>query len=271
MSTSISGTPGADVYQWAARLTAGIRPADTTYSYPTPAVHAPLVAQTDVELRGLGCDALAAAPAARTDCSGWVSWLVQAAARGHFDDVQAYRDSNFAEDPCPWPRANVWYQYFLNASNPGRLFQVVEPFTALQPGDIIAWALDEFASRTSYLDKGGDTGHIMVVLDPAPRFTPAVARPAGTETMVSVAVSDSSSVPHASGGGYTDARDYGRQNLCGPLDHGGGVGAGVITFALDGRGRAVQFCFNAANPENHFFAPGTNQHGNPALIVARPV
>jgi hypothetical protein len=145
----------------------------------------------------------------------------------------------------------------------------VEPFTALQPGDIIAWAFGEFASSSTYVPATGDTGHIMVVLETITDFKPAVSQPAGTAAMLGVAVSDSSSVRHAGGGGYTDAREYAKQNLCGPLDHGGGAGAGVITFALDGQGRAVQFCFNAVNPENHFFAPGTDQRGNPALVVAR--
>jgi hypothetical protein len=262
------GSPAAaDLYQLANSLTSAIQPADTTYSYPAPSVTAPLVATEPDQLAGLGCSALTAVPAARTDCSGWVSWLMSAAARKHYAGAVAFRERFFARDPCRWPRANVWYRYFMDPSS-AEHFRVIQ-FAELLPGDVVVWAFDPFASNATYVDASGDTGHIVVVLAPDAPIIQAAAQPAGTRPLY-VGVSDSSSVPHASGGGYVDRREYRGGPACGRLDTPGGVGSGSITFAVDASGQAVQFCFNATDAKNHFHAPGTNG-GQPALLAVRPL
>lgn len=269
-SPAPGSSTAAAIYQEASTLTAAIQPANTTYSYHWGSGGVPLVAADPSQVGSLGCGAFTGAPASRTDCSGWVGWLMSTAAKDHYASALAFREKFFFHDPCPWPRANVWYRYFLDPAS-AEHFRVI-PFAELLPGDVVVWAFDPFAADAGYTKASGDTGHIVVVLallTPDQHIAQAVAQPSGT-TPAYVAVSDSSCVPHASGGGYVDRREYHDGPTCGGSDERGGVGAGVITFALNASGQAVQFCFNATNAANRFDAPGTNGD-QPALLAVRPL
>lgn len=253
-------------------------PINTLYSYLNHGAGTmPLVSATDPQV--CDCIGITAAPASRTDCSGWVSHVVSTVAPAHYAAVSAYTQSAFPADTCPWPRAYAWYQFALSQANQG-VFQVLTDFTQVQPGDIIVWTLGDWASTTSWTGgetPKGDTGHIMVVLQGGVPLPPATEQPTVPHAkLFGVAVSDSSDLSHgrAADGSWADTR-MDANAICGSSgnpdkwDHDGGLGWGVITFALDGQDRAVQFSFDVQS--HGFYSPGSdkNHGGAPALLALR--
>jgi hypothetical protein len=104
-------------------------------------------------------------------------------------------------------------EHYLHQGMAGPLagWQPVPRVADLRPGDVVAWLVTEDSTN-------GDTGHVMVVLEPARRG------PRAGEWLVRVA--DSTLSPHAS-----DTRHTGET----------GLGAGTIGLVVDDHGGATAF------------------------------
>lgn len=247
-------------------------PQNTVYSYCTQG-GAPYVAATG-RPAWVGGNMGPAGPYTRTDCSGWVSYLLGMVLPQAYEAVAGFRAQHFPTDPCPWPRAYIYYRY---GAVGGPAFQQVA-IGDLQPGDIVAYALGGYASATSFQPEKGDTGHIMLVVGTPVRMDLSKNRAAGltgSEAWL-VPVCDSSSVPHLSMGDFTDSRDYEAATECPPCgitnpDHPGGVGYGWLGIA-GGNGVFDQFCFDPGSPHFNWntVTGDTTRNNQPALIGLRP-
>ena len=124
----------------------------------------------------------------RTDCSGWISYLVQSIAPRHYQLVASMQPK------ASYPKAKTWAQFFasLNSQEPANGWQRITDFRELRRGDIIAWVKGKGAVDHA---GHGNTGHIMMVADPPQAEQQEVL---GSEKIryVSVRVIDSSSVYH---------------------------------------------------------------------------
>jgi hypothetical protein len=147
----------------------------------------------------------------RTDCSGWVSWLVRSTAPAAYDFVPI-------EYQRPYPRAFMYWQMFNAIGNGASIpnWTAVRRLAEVAPGDIIAWTFEP--------ESQGDSGHVLLVA------APPVINSNGT---VAITVFDASSVPH-----NDDTRRY-------PP---GGVGRGTILFQVDAQGAGTAFQFRTDFP-----------------------
>ncbi|HEX2201974.1 MAG TPA: hypothetical protein VHG91_01695, partial [Longimicrobium sp.] len=221
----------ASIFTSASAFMADLQPADTVYSYAQPASgDAPLVAPPGGNPAVCGCPRITAAPASRTDCTGWLAYVLQSWAPAHYAQAKAFRDAHFAADACPWPRAYIWYQY-LRYGSPEAYFEVSTSLEGVAPGDFVVWALGDWASETGVppTPPQGDTGHVAVVMAPAANLPPlpqvqAAGQAPGTQA-VGVAVADSSTLQHLSLGEYADRRLTANPQ-CASRDEDGGGGWG---------------------------------------------
>jgi hypothetical protein len=144
------------------------------------------------------------------DCNGFVSFDMQRAAPAHY--LMIPKEANQFR-----PRAFEYYDFFnsLTPESSGGWHRI-DFLQDTRRGDIIAWRLPK-------IEKGHDTGHVLVVAD-APTIDDV--------GISSVRLYDSAAQPH-----FDDTRgdDEG--------EFPSGVGSGVIKFKTDddGRPRAFQF------------------------------
>jgi len=117
---------------------------------------------------------------ARTDCSGFISYIVNSIGPRHY---QVVRDR---EPDASYPQAKIWARFFdtLDSAQPHDGVLRISDWRQLRPGDFIAWA--EGGESAS-----GNTGHVMMVAG-----KPSAPQQANGARYIEVPVIDSSSVYH---------------------------------------------------------------------------
>lgn len=116
---------------------------------------------------------------ARTDCSGFVSYIVHSVAPRHYSAVRR------REPQASYPQAKIWARFFdtLDSNQPQDGWLGISDWHNLQAGDIIAWEEGNSASR--------NTGHVMIASD-----RPGSVQQANGYRFIEIPVMDSSSVYH---------------------------------------------------------------------------
>jgi hypothetical protein len=119
---------------------------------------------------------------ARTDCSGFVSYVVHAIAPRHYQVVRS------REPGASYPQAKIWARFFdtLDSDQPHEGWLGVRNWRDLRPGDIIAWEKGKSASPTNH-----NTGHIMFTL-----ARPSEIQQANGFRYIEIPVIDSSTTYH---------------------------------------------------------------------------
>jgi hypothetical protein len=163
--------------------------------------------------------------ASHTDCSGFIDHLLMHDDGLTQDDFRRWFGSKR-------PTAERYHDAIVE----GRGFASLGSVAELRPGDLIA---------IKYLTRHDNTGHIMLVVEPAQRMNPAPPYVDGT-TQWSVAVVDSSE----SGHGTTDTR---HKKGDGGRDH-DGLGRGVFRLYTDAHGRVTGFAWSTSKA-SRFVAP----------------
>jgi hypothetical protein len=145
------------------------------------------------------------------DCNGFVSFVLERASPDHYGIIPKETDQLR-------PRAFEYYVFFseLNPDSTGG-WHKIDFLRDARRGDLIAW-------RFPQVEKGHDTGHILLVAD-----TPI----GDAEGSFTVQVYDSAAQPH-----FNDTRGGGE----GQFET--GVGAGSIKFQVDDMGRPTAFQFS---------------------------
>jgi hypothetical protein len=125
---------------------------------------------------------------ARTDCSGFVSFVLHKVAPKHYAEIRMLQPRH------SYPQAKTYARFFseLDPSAPHEGWIGVARVHDLKPGDIIAWekgtAQDQHHGR-------GNSGHVMIVLEPPGPGKEEVVEGSSIH-LVGVHVIDSSSVYH---------------------------------------------------------------------------
>jgi hypothetical protein len=198
---------------------------------------------------------------ASTDCSGWLSFVLNTVSPLHEAVLQSQRrwdehnraySEGFAlrESWRPWSRAFVVTQYLRSDHAEVTGFEPVENFEDLRPGDIGAYAMGRYAKPS---DEGRptprDTGHVFVVVGSPTVIDPTTRGYDGRGTLqedvakvIAVPVVDSSATVHFD----PDSRKNGEGHYSLPRvrphsrARAGGVGTGTIWFALSKEGHVLQ-------------------------------
>ena len=198
---------------------------------------------------------------ASTDCSGWLSFVLNTVSPLHEAVLQSQRqwdehnrayseDFVLRESRRPWSRAFVVTHYLRSDHAKATGFEPVPNFEHLQPGDIGAYAMGRYAKPTDESrPTPRDTGHVFVVVGPPTVVDPATKNYGGRGTLhehaakvIAVPVVDSSATLHFD----PDSRknEAGRYSLPKVHPHprakAGGVGTGTIWFALSEEGHVLQ-------------------------------
>lgn len=116
---------------------------------------------------------------ARTDCSGFISYIVHSIAPRHYVAVRSQ------EPNASYPQAKIWARFFdtLDPDQPHDGWLGIRSWKNLEPGDIIAWKAGSAAAR--------NTGHVMMVASNIGRV-----QQEGGYRYVEIPVIDCSSVYH---------------------------------------------------------------------------
>lgn len=116
---------------------------------------------------------------ARTDCSGFISYIVHAIAPRHYKAVRS------REPGWPYPQAKIWARFFntLDTTQPTDGWLAVTNWRDLRPGDIVAW--EEGNPNSS------NTGHVTMVVS-----KPTSVQEVNGYKYIQIPVIDSSSVYH---------------------------------------------------------------------------
>lgn len=206
-----------------------------------------------------------------TDCSGWVSFVVNTVSPLHEAVLQSqrrlseynrvYEDGfELKEGQRPWPRAFVLTNYFRSDHLQWTGFERVERYQDLQLGDLAAYSMGRYTEPSdASLLKPKDTGHTFIIAGPPTIVDPSTPGYDGNGTLtrradkvIAVPIVDSSSTPHFD----PDSRKNERGEFelpprsPYPKAKAGGVGAGTAWFALDKRGRALQ---RRLGPDGEYF------------------
>ncbi|WP_448204809.1 hypothetical protein [Azospirillum sp. sgz302134] len=191
------------------------------------------------------------------DCSGWVSHNLQKLPV-QYQAVHAYQSQVKGEEAMPYPRANVYRQYFANLTADAP-FKPIKRLADVQPGDILSWCLPGHCGIPYSGKPADDTGHVMVV----------VSKPVRNDANSAfLMVLDSSSVTHYSFGTLPAAvqqanPDLGKlyaqypkvretNNSDGTVST-SGVGPGLILFGTNPDGSIKSFQFG---PKDHVNSDG---------------
>lgn len=161
---------------------------------------------------------------ARTDCSGFISHVLAEVA------PHAYRAVRRMQPHAPYPQAKTYAEFFgrLPADAPRDGWVRVARVQDLRRGDIIAWE-----KGGSHEDHGGrgNSGHVMMVVDPPGAPTDATVRGRRLQ-YVAILVLDSSSVYHFPPETLPPLADQ---------DHRDGLGKGFVRIALGDDGQPVGY------------------------------
>lgn len=163
----------------------------------------------------------------RCDCSGFLGYFLKQDFRVAYQSLLDHKIATWAKRPL----AGDFYQAFIAAegeSVPG--WQAVTRVADAEPGDLLAWQREK-------IGKGSITGHVLMIAskpqrDPDGRFR--------------VRVIDSTRSLH-----FEDTRGK----------DGTGVGAGIMWFAVDDKGRPVRY-YRDDSPK-----PGKT----PLIAIGRPM
>jgi hypothetical protein len=198
---------------------------------------------------------------ASTDCSGWLSFVLNTVSPLHEAVLQSQRrrdeynhvyseDFVLREGQRPWARAFVVTHHLRSDHAEATGFEPVPNFEDLQPGDIGAYAMGRYAKPSdANRPKPRDTGHVFVVagrptvVDPTTKgYDGRGTLHEGVAKVIAVPVVDSSATVHFD----PDSRKNGegRYSLPEFRPHSrakaGGVGTGTIWFALSKEGHVLQ-------------------------------
>jgi len=196
-----------------------------------------------------------------TDCSGWLSFVLNTVSPLHDAVLQSQRrrdehnrayseDFALRESRRPWSRAFVVTQYLRSDDAKTTGFDPVDDFEDLQPGDIGAYAMGRYAKPSDETrPKPRDTGHVFIVAAPPTVVDPKTEGYDGHGTLreeaakvIAVPIVDSSATVHFD----PDSRKNGDDLYSLPKfrphsrARAGGVGSGTIWFALSEEGRVLQ-------------------------------
>jgi len=232
-------------------------PASNSYSHQRLLGPRRRLGEPQVQLESTDAHSLLAS----TDCSGWLSFVLNTVSPLHEAVLQAQRrqdeynrvySENFAlrESRRPWSRAFVVAQYLRSREAPATGFEIVSSFEDLRSGDIGAYAMGRYAKPSDDArPTPRDTGHVFIVAGRPTPVNPDTDNYDGRGTLaadaarvIAVPVVDSSATVHFD----PDSRksEDGRYALPKPPPHTrakpGGVGTGTIWFALSEEGRVLQ-------------------------------
>lgn len=196
-----------------------------------------------------------------TDCSGWLSFVLNTVSPLHEAVLQSQRrrdehnrvyseDFALRESRRPWPRAFVVTQYLRSDYAEHTGFEPIASFEDLRAGDIGAYAMGRYAKPSDESrPKPRDTGHVFVVTGAPTVVDPETEGYDGggtlhpeTAKVIAIPVIDSSATVHfdpdsrKNGDGlYTlpEVRPHSRARA-------GGVGTGMIWFSVTSEGRVLQ-------------------------------
>lgn len=196
-----------------------------------------------------------------TDCSGWLSFVLNTVSPLHEAVLQSQRhlpehnqayseDFVLRESRRPWARAFVVTRFLRAGHVQTAGFEPVEDLATLQPGDVVAYAMGRYTKPTDEnRPKPKDTGHAFLVLGSPTVIDPDTEGYDGQETLsekvakvIAVPSVDSSATVHF----VPDSRvnEKGRYALPevvpDPRAKAGGVGTGTIWLALSEQGRVLQ-------------------------------
>ena len=227
-----------------------------TYSYET-AYSPDHLAEPPVYLVPTDADSALAS----TDCSGWVSFVVNTVSPLHEAVLQSQRNLpeynevypdgfSLKEGVRPWARAFVLANYLRADYAKSTGFEPVVNAEGLQPGDIAAYEMGRYTNPSdASLSKPKDTGHTFVVIGSPSIVDAKTADYDGGGTLsdraqkvVAVLAIDSSSVRHF----LPDSRQNAQGEFTLPPNppysgaKAGGIGTGTLWFALDQDGQVIQ-------------------------------
>jgi len=226
---------------------------------------------------------------ASTDCSGWLSFVLNTVSPIHEAVLQSQRrwdehnraysdDFALRESRRPWSRAFVVTHYLRSDHAKATGFEPVPNFENLQPGDIGAYAMGRYAKPSDESRPAPtETGHVFVVVgsptvvDPTTRnYDGRGSLQEGAVKVVAVPVVDSSATVHFD----PDSRknEAGRYSLPNVHPHprakAGGVGSGTIWFALSEEGHVLQRRTNAREKYRPVLARAARLRGRISLDEA---
>ena len=223
---------------------------------------------------------------ASTDCSGWLSFVLNTISPLHQAVLQAQRgrdehnrlyseDFALRESRRPWSRAFVVAQYLRSGDAPATGFETLTSFEDLRSGDIGAYAMGRYAKPSDdSRPKPRDTGHVFIVAGSPTVVDPSTKDYDGRGTLekdaakvISVPVIDSSATLHFDPDSRKNAD--GRYGLPKVRPHSrakpGGVGTGTIWFALSEEGRVLQRRLGPQQKYRPVLARAARLSGNIAL------
>ena len=198
---------------------------------------------------------------ASTDCSGWVSFVVNTVSPLHEAVLQSQRrlpaynqvySDGFAlkEGERPWSRAFVLTNFFRAEYAKSTGLAPVLGFEELRSGDIGAYAMGRYVDPSdASLIKTKDTGHTFIVMGPPSIVDPNSPDYDGKGTLsvqavkvIAVPIIDSSSAVHFDPDARKNQQDQYSLPASSPYADAkpGGVGIGTLWFALDEDGRVLQ-------------------------------
>jgi hypothetical protein len=223
---------------------------------------------------------------ASTDCSGWLSFVLNTVSPLHEAVLQSQRrreEHNRAysdhfvlrESRRPWARAFVVARHLRSDVAKETGFDPVTNFEDLQPGDIGAYAMGRYAKPTDpERPKPRDTGHVFVVAGPPTVVDPSTHDYDGRGTLredaakvIAIPVVDSSATVHFD----PDSRKNGEGRYTPPKirphsrARAGGVGVGTIWFALNKEGRVLQRRLGPHQKFRPVLARAARLHGHISL------
>ena len=198
---------------------------------------------------------------ASTDCSGWVSFVMNTVSPLHEAVLQsqkrlpeynrAYSDGfELEEAPRPWARAFVLTNFFRSEHVQVSGFERVERYEDLELGDLAAYSMGRYTDPPDTdLLKPKDTGHTFVIVGSPTIVDPSTPGYEGegtlsrrAEMVIAVPIVDASSTPHFD----PDSRENEQGEFTMPPRNpypkakAGGIGEGTAWFVLDKKGRVLQ-------------------------------
>jgi autotransporter-associated beta strand protein len=208
---------------------------------------------------------------ASTDCSGWVSFVMNTVSPLHEAVLQSqrrlpeynqvYSDGfELKERQRPWPRAFVLTNYFRSEHSQVTGFERVERYEDLELGDLAAYSMGRYTDPPDTdLMKPKDTGHTFIIVGSPTIVDPSTPGYDGEGTLsrradkvIAVPIIDASSTPHYD----PDSRksEQGEFTLPPtspfPKAKAGGIGEGTAWFVLDRKGRVLQ---RRLGPSSEYF------------------
>ena len=208
---------------------------------------------------------------ASTDCSGWVSFVMNTVSPLHEAVLQSqrrlpaynrtYSDGfELEEGRRPWARAFVLTNYFRSEHLQVTGFDRVERYQDLELGDLVAYSMGRYTDPPSEdLVKPKDTGHTFIIVGSPSIVDPSTPGYDGEDTLlrraekvIAVPIVDASSTPHFDPD--SRANEQGEFTLPPtspfPKAKAGGIGEGTAWFVLDKKGRVLQ---RRLGPSSEYF------------------